>query len=609
MNSLSVSAVPRRAIRRRLDLDLPTFHISAPRTANWLWLAVFLSLLALAGCAPPASTIRVEIKPDYAKFPRAEPVPMTVGVYQSWDFLTFRFQRYLQNSPVVAPIGSASAQMFDRLLSTGFAKTVPLHVLPSGGKAVEGVDAIIETRVEAFDFLVSAFNEPSEDERIVYRLILYTPRGAPVHTWTVEGAYRPPDGKRVRHVSEDMEIAGARFLTGLRAEIDKARPLLAAEASVNNIAETDGSEFKAEVNVHPAAFSTEESQILSAGRYLPVTVSVRNPHPVPVAFRTDQMTLLLPDGQRLAPISQDMLLAGLETERMGGFIGYMAFGPVGMLAGMAAQEEQAGVERAERRKAFLNATVAVQTLQPGQATKLQAYFRLPEGHRPSAALLAGWYTEHGGRNVHPWKTALESIPPPMPPPRAQADSNPGSGGTGAPPPEVKATPAPPDSVPVPRLSQPRRSLVLFPIHSGGCIYTDSPDFCGAAVKPKDVAAWIGRALFADSRFGLDYTAYPTGPDKSLLQDEEIKSMSWTGIIDIEPDLDLIRRKTDELGADVALAIAYDYDDSRLAVRLYVVSATGPVVSDRRTEIHRGVTESDELARLVRTAMEEYLVCN
>lgn len=611
MNSLLVSFVPWRARRPCLDLHPPAPRPAA-RRATWLWPAMLSLLLALAGCAPPAATIRVEIKPDYAKFPKTEPIPMTVGVFHSWEFLTFQYRRYFQRSPVVAPVGQASVEMFGRLLEAGFGKTVPVYVLPSGGQAVDGVDAIIETRVEAFDFLVG-FNKPSDNQRIVYRLILYTPRGVPVHTWTVEGAYRLAEGEVRQHVSEDLEIAGARFLSGLREEIEKARPRLRAEASHKTHGEMEAAGFKAAVNEHPPGFSDEEAKVLLTGRYVPVTLSVRNPYPVPIEFRTDQMTLYLPDGQRLTPIPPDLLLAGLDTERSSGLAAGMAFGTFGMLGAMAAEEEKAGEERAKRRQALLDSATWTQTLQPDQAAELQAFYRLPEGDRPSAALLAGWSTERSGQEVHPWSTGLVPIPPPPPPPPppgAQATSRPGANAeTSSRRPDDTATAGASDAVPVFRRPQSPRSVALFPIYGRGCIHDSDTTFCGGAIKTKAVAGSVTAGLTSSPRVHLKYTAHPMDSSKSPLGTAEVNGKSWNGFVDKEADRAYIRGKCAELGADVAVAVSYSYDYTVTTVHLYLVSATGRLATLRIAEIPRGKSELQALERLVRTAVEEYLVFN
>jgi hypothetical protein len=143
-----------------------------------LLLGAFLVVLGCAHSIPMKGVL--ETPPAVGK------IPLNVGVYYSPEFRNYKHEGARGGDRWEFPLGSASVSLFDRVFSETFISTMTVESRPplSGSK----LDAVIEPRIEAFDFNIPYLKTGTYTAEITYRFTIHSIKGDPVTSWTVQGS-------------------------------------------------------------------------------------------------------------------------------------------------------------------------------------------------------------------------------------------------------------------------------------------------------------------------------------------------------------------------------------------------------------------------------------
>ena len=149
---------------------------------------VFIILFLLASCA---CTRVIELNPKFEKQPIYDPLPLTIAVYKSPEFVN----RIEKRDLFIYPVGKASSKLFDQVLAKMFTTVVPTNTkdpkLLSGHPQPAG---IIE--IDIMEFFSSVkymknsgliYTGPSYPYTITYSFSITDASGAPVAKWSVLG--------------------------------------------------------------------------------------------------------------------------------------------------------------------------------------------------------------------------------------------------------------------------------------------------------------------------------------------------------------------------------------------------------------------------------------
>ena len=111
---------------------------------------------------------------------------MVVGIYYSPEFRTHEDQVWKKGDRWDFPIGPASVSLFDRAIPLVFERVIPVQGRPPLGGATD-IQAVIEPRIESFDFGLPWLKTGTYSAEISYRIILYNQTGDSVVSWVVHG--------------------------------------------------------------------------------------------------------------------------------------------------------------------------------------------------------------------------------------------------------------------------------------------------------------------------------------------------------------------------------------------------------------------------------------
>lgn len=162
----------------------------------------------LCGCATTVVTV-VTIKPT-VDLPQSIPqVPMTIGVYQSPEFRAYESAV----KPYRFPVGQASASLFQEIFPKAFKKVVWVENPPPITKAEPQLSAVIEPRIDEFQFYSLGVGGSFKWAEIRYGFTVYSPDGAKLASWTVKGGGESSLAMD-QAVNYAMQEAAWRFITG-----------------------------------------------------------------------------------------------------------------------------------------------------------------------------------------------------------------------------------------------------------------------------------------------------------------------------------------------------------------------------------------------------------
>ena len=202
----------------------------------------FLGLLSFAlGCAHT-----IPLKPTVEVIPRITKVPATVGVYYAPEFRNYKHEGSRGGDKWIFALGEASIKLFDQALPQVFTSVISVEKRPPLETASADLTAVIEPRIESFNFALPMIKTGAYTADITYRFTLYSMQGNPVASWPVQGS-------GVQHGSFGLEFsrwpgeaadlamqdAATKFLTGFRDVPEVRRWLQSTGISAGREA-TDG---------------------------------------------------------------------------------------------------------------------------------------------------------------------------------------------------------------------------------------------------------------------------------------------------------------------------------------------------------------------------------
>lgn len=114
-------------------------------------------------------------------------LPAVVGIYYSPEFRVHEEKVWKKGDRWDFPLGTSSVRLFDQAIPLVFEKAIPVQGRPPLGAAPD-LGAVIEPRIEAFDFQLPWLKTSTYSAEISYRIILYNRAGDSVVSWVVKGA-------------------------------------------------------------------------------------------------------------------------------------------------------------------------------------------------------------------------------------------------------------------------------------------------------------------------------------------------------------------------------------------------------------------------------------
>lgn len=166
---------------------------------TWMRAGLFFFL---SGCV---SNIKVE--PVLERPPLVESLPLTVGIYFSPEFRTYRGSQcgFLYCNEY--DLGPQSVALFEIIAAGLFDKVRAIDSMPSTDSNLN-VAGILAPTIADFDV---------GNQQITYRVTLYSPAGSEIGAWEVNGFTIHPflPGTRTRLAMRD---AAAKFVKGFRKE-------------------------------------------------------------------------------------------------------------------------------------------------------------------------------------------------------------------------------------------------------------------------------------------------------------------------------------------------------------------------------------------------------
>lgn len=152
------------------------------------WIAAGLVIVAAGAC------VRLVPVHGTTPVPVVEALPITVGVYYDEAFLNASHRAEVtRERPWIVQFGEANAELFDDVFRNMFERTVRIDELPGDGRVVDGVDAVIEPRIEEYALLTpeeSGLNYYAAS--IKYRIYLLAPDGELIESWPVNAYGKSP---------------------------------------------------------------------------------------------------------------------------------------------------------------------------------------------------------------------------------------------------------------------------------------------------------------------------------------------------------------------------------------------------------------------------------
>ena len=158
-------------------------RMTRPLGALTLWLVTML-LVNCTHTIPLKATIEPPIE--------GAQVPAAVGVYYNAEFRAYEHAGSRGGDRWVFPLGPASVTLFDQVFPRMFASTRSVQSRPPLSTGDTELAAVIEPKIEAFDFGLPCLKTGTYTVEIAYRFTLYSPRGDPIASWLVKGVGAKP---------------------------------------------------------------------------------------------------------------------------------------------------------------------------------------------------------------------------------------------------------------------------------------------------------------------------------------------------------------------------------------------------------------------------------
>jgi hypothetical protein len=151
--------------------------------------------------------------------PLIEPLPLTVGLHYDPALTDYNYTEELASDGSWSfTLGEANTKLFDGALTSLFEQTVRVDAAGGTGAPYDGLNAVIEPILEAFEFsLPSQSRSEQYSVWIRYRLNIYRPDGTLITGWPIS-AYGQSDA-RTFGKSAAMEQAAINALRDAYASI------------------------------------------------------------------------------------------------------------------------------------------------------------------------------------------------------------------------------------------------------------------------------------------------------------------------------------------------------------------------------------------------------
>jgi hypothetical protein len=114
-------------------------------------------------------------------------VPLKVGVYYAPEFRNYVYKGSRGGDRWDFPLGSASVKLFDQIFPETFAKVAHVDSRPPFSGSPSALDAVLEPKIEYFEFSLPFLKTGTYAGEITYRFTLYSLKGEPITSWTVRG--------------------------------------------------------------------------------------------------------------------------------------------------------------------------------------------------------------------------------------------------------------------------------------------------------------------------------------------------------------------------------------------------------------------------------------
>lgn len=159
----------------------------------------------LAGCLGPGMNVRVTVTPTLIEKTYPDKMPVNIGLYLTEEFKNYRVTdstKTLGTTYDFWNLGSESAGMFEVGLSKIYQKVVVLdEKLPFSKAKSVPLRAVVEAKIEGFDFKVPAIVIQPWSTKIQYKILVYNMEGNAVWQKSITGAGEVP-GSYTRTLEE-----------------------------------------------------------------------------------------------------------------------------------------------------------------------------------------------------------------------------------------------------------------------------------------------------------------------------------------------------------------------------------------------------------------------
>jgi len=159
----------------------------------------------LTGCLGPGMNVRVTVTPTLMEKTYPDKKPVNIGLYLTEEFKNYRVTdstKTLGTTYDFWNLGSESAGMFEVGLSQIFEKVVVVDQKPPFSKAQPvPLRAVVEPKIEGFDFKVPAIVVQPWSTKIQYRILVYDPEGKVIWHRSMTGVGKVP-GSYTRTMEE-----------------------------------------------------------------------------------------------------------------------------------------------------------------------------------------------------------------------------------------------------------------------------------------------------------------------------------------------------------------------------------------------------------------------
>lgn len=361
-------------------------------------LSRMVATLLISAMLSSCLSLTTQVNPD----PQTDGLPSTTkktlhaGVYYDPQFKSFEQARLSGTNTIVAPIGKASAKLFDELVSRVFEKSTRLSELSTDEIEAKGVDLVISPSLVHFDFRLG-MDADSDRYSVGYRTTLYSAEGVPVASWVVVGNAVSATGLSSslrRWLEDDMKDAAAKFLQDFEHNAGPALAAIARRAQGQGAPVEQSSVSLAARRGSLPGLEPETAKALRDAGLVAIQVTLRGATQRKLVVRASDMRLRLADGSTIVPATVNSVLSRLDKSSNSGEIAaFFAGALVGLLVSTserrAQQEGREGQYRKVVQSLFRDRTIDGSNEEAGLVP-----FLIPEGAASAGRpVLTAWVVD------------------------------------------------------------------------------------------------------------------------------------------------------------------------------------------------------------------------